>query len=95
MSWAGSGTGSYNGTSSTAAVIVGGPLTEVAQFQAAQSAGTTTSVWASPQTWLGLGAAGLVVGIIAGFVVARMVSHGPPRGRTPPGSGPAPPGGRS
>jgi Divergent InlB B-repeat domain len=82
--WVGSGSGNYTGSNATASVLVNAPITEVASFESSRTATAAASVWSSPEVWLGIGAAALLVGLIVGVVIARM--RAPPRGpsRTPP-----------
>jgi len=91
--WVGNGTGSYSGSNATASILVNAPISEVASFQASRTATATSSVWSSPDVWLGIGAAALLIGLVAGIVLARI--RAPPRGggRAPPTAPPSGPGG--
>jgi hypothetical protein len=82
--WVGTGNGSYTGPNGTVALIVNGPLTEVATFRSSSTSAAASSVWTDPTTWIGIGAAALIVGILAGVLAARL------RRRPAPPSAPAP-----
>jgi hypothetical protein len=69
--WSGTGTGSYSGSNATASVLVTGPLTEVASFTQNSLGPAAASVWSSPETWIGLGAVGLIAGLVVGVLFAR------------------------
>jgi hypothetical protein len=69
--WSGTGTGSYTGSNSTASVLVTGSLSEVASFSQNSLGPAAASVWSSPETWIGLGAVGLIAGLVVGVLVAR------------------------
>jgi len=84
-SWTGSGPGNYTGTNGTAAVIVNSPITEVATFSPSSGAAAAGSIWQDPATWVGLGASGLIVGILAGVVGARWFARPASRPSRPSG----------
>jgi hypothetical protein len=87
--WSGTGNGSYSGTNGTVAVLVTNPLTEVASFHATSASTAAASVWQDPSTWVGIGAAGLIVGIVAGVLVGRLWVRpaARPQRPAPPASG--------
>jgi hypothetical protein len=70
--WSGTGSGEYAGPNSTASLIVSGPLSEVATFSPSSAVAAATSIWQSPDTWIGLGAVGLIIGLAVGIIFARM-----------------------
>jgi hypothetical protein len=80
--WSGTGSGVYSGTNATASIIVTGPVSEVAQFHSSGPATIAASVWSSPETWIGIGAVGLLLGLVAGFLVTRFASRSPGRSRS-------------
>jgi hypothetical protein len=82
--WSGSGPGAYQGTNATAAIIVTAPLSEVAEFHPSGGASAGTSVWSSPETWLGIGAVGLVIGLVVGYIFVRVVPDRRPPLTSPP-----------
>jgi Divergent InlB B-repeat domain len=86
--WTGTGAGNYSGSNATASLIVSGPLTEVANFAPSSSGAAAASLWQNPDTWVGLGAAGLVIGLAVGIVGARLRTR--PAGRATPSTSPAP-----
>jgi len=82
--WSGTGSGAYDGTNATASIIVTTPLTEVAQFHSHGAGAAASSIWSNPETWAGLGAVGMVLGIGVGVVFSRLSAR-------PKGSATAPP----
>jgi hypothetical protein len=88
--WTGSGPGNYSGSNTTAALFVSGPLTEVAAFSPNAGATTATTIWQNPDTWIGLGAVGLIAGIGVGVIGARWWARPAAKTRgatTPPSAG--------
>ncbi|MGP8071758.1 MAG: InlB B-repeat-containing protein [Thermoplasmata archaeon] len=85
LSWTGTGAGSYTGPNATAALIVGAPVTEVASFGSTGVGAAAASIWSNPTTWLGLGGAALVIGIVVGVVFARLGTR-----TSSPGAGSSP-----
>jgi hypothetical protein len=97
VSWTGSGTGSYSGSNSTAALVITGPVTEVATFESSSPAAAGSSVWSSPATWAGIAGAAILAGVLLGVLFGRTGGRGgrPASGGTNAPRGPAlpPPGG--
>lgn len=83
--WSGTGNGSYSGTDPSGSVVVNGPIREIATFVPASllASPTPAGFWSSPVSIAALAAVGLVIGVVAGLLVARL-------GRRR-GGGPAPP----
>lgn len=85
--WSGGSTGGYTGTNATASIIVTAPLTEVADFHSTGGSVLAPSIWSSPETWAGVAAVGLIVGLGVGLLVSRILvrEHGAGgRSSTPP-----------
>ncbi|MGB7123861.1 MAG: hypothetical protein WBE40_03270 [Thermoplasmata archaeon] len=82
--WTGS-SGGYSGSNATASIFVSGSLTEVATFTPTSAAAAASSIWQNPETWLGLGAAGLIVGLAIGILFSRFGTRTTPRRTAPSG----------
>lgn len=93
IGWAGTGSGSYTGSSQNQSVRVTAPMSEVATFQPHQVPVTSTqtstgsSIFASPLAWAGFAAVGLLVGLVLGLLFARRRS--PPAAPQPAEEPPA------
>jgi hypothetical protein len=83
--WTGTGPGNYTGSTATASLIVSGPITEVATFTSNSGGASAASIWSSPDTWLGLGAVGLIAGLVVGVVLSQLRTRpaSPARGTSP------------
>ena len=79
LSWNGTGSGNYTGTSATSSVTVNGPLTEQVVFgpQPVVQKSSAPSASAGLLTALGLLVALLVVGLVVGLLVGRRRSPPP------------------
>jgi hypothetical protein len=86
LGWTGTGTGAYSGTNANETVAVSAPITETAGFAVKPvppSTTSTVSVWSSPAAIAGLALVGLVVGLVAGLLLARGRRRSPPGPMTP------------
>ncbi len=95
VGWSGTGASSYTGPSSTDVLQVRSPVTEVASFELPPTTpgGTTTtstSFFAQPIAWIGLGILGLLVGLVVGVLVTRRGRSPPPAAAAPVDAGTAP-----